>query len=67
MIMKKVRDLLPKSGKGPDVYFPPPEPTEKLLQQKEIDEKLRSEREKKLFLENLKIFLSDGCCQSLEF
>ena len=37
----------PKSGKGPDVYFPPPEPTEKLLQQKEIDEKLRSEREKK--------------------
>ena len=37
----------PKSGKGPDVYFPPPEPTEKLLQQKEIDEKLRDEREKK--------------------
>ena len=37
----------PKSGKGPDVYFPPPESTEKLLQQKEIDEKIRSEREKK--------------------
>ena len=37
----------PKSGKGPDVYFPPPEPTEKLLKQKEEDERIRIEREKK--------------------
>ena len=37
----------PKSGKGPDVYFPPPEPTENLMKQKEIDEKIRIEREKK--------------------
>ena len=37
----------PKSGKGPDVYFPPPESTEKLMKQKEEDEKIRTEREKK--------------------
>ena len=37
----------PKSGKGPDVYFPPPEPTEKLLKQKEEDERIRIEKEKK--------------------
>ena len=37
----------PKSGKGPDVYFPPPEPTEKLLKQKEEYERIRIEREKK--------------------
>ena len=37
----------PKSGKGPDVYFPPPESTEKLMKQKEEDEKIREKREKK--------------------
>ena len=37
----------PKSGKGPDVYFPPPESTEKLIAQKEKDEKNREEKEKK--------------------
>ena len=31
----------PKSGKGPDVYFPPPEPTEKLLKQKAVFTLLR--------------------------
>lgn len=38
----------PKSGKGPDVYFPPPETTEKLSAQKEKDEKIREENEKKM-------------------
>ena len=37
----------PKTGKGPDVYFPPPESTEKLMQQKEEDEKIREKKEKK--------------------
>jgi len=37
----------PKSGKGPDVYFPPPESTENLIKQKEEDEKIREKREKK--------------------
>ena len=36
----------PKSGKGPDVYFPPPESTEKLMKQKEEDEKIREKKEK---------------------
>ena len=36
-----------KTGKGPDVYFPPPEITEKLSEQKIKDEKLREEKEKK--------------------
>ena len=36
-----------KSGKTPDVYFPPPESTEKLIKQKERDEALREKRKKK--------------------
>ncbi len=35
----------PKSGKGPDAYFPPPEITESLLKQKEKDEESRKKRE----------------------
>ena len=37
----------PKSGKGPDAYFPPPESTDKLMKQKEEDEKIREKKEKK--------------------
>ena len=37
----------PKSGKGPDAYFPPPEMPEKWAGRKEADEKRREEREKK--------------------
>ena len=37
----------PKSGKGPDVYFPPPESTEILMKQKEEAEKIREKKEKK--------------------
>ena len=36
----------PKSGKGPDVYFPPPESTEQLMKQKEEDDKIREKKEK---------------------
>ena len=36
----------PKSGKGPDVYFPPPESTEKLMKQKE--ERTRNNRKKEI-------------------
>lgn len=38
----------PKSGKGPDVYFPPPESTEELMNQKEKDEARRAEKEKEM-------------------
>lgn len=44
----------PKSGKGPDVYFPPPESTEKLVAQMERDEKLREVKEKKKIEEQKK-------------
>ena len=37
----------PKSGKGPDVYFPEPEIPEKWIERNEKDKKIREEREKK--------------------
>ena len=46
-----------KSGKGPDVYFPPPETTEKLSIQKEKDEKYRKIKDKKM-KERLKQYLA---------
>ena len=37
----------PKSGKSPDVYFPPPEIPEKWIERNEKDQKIREEKEKK--------------------
>lgn len=41
----------PKSGNTPDVYFPPPEFPEKMMKQKEEDNKIREEKEKKRIIE----------------